>query len=174
MPSALFACLLIMLLSLVLPTGWASAADAPSRLAVRAGETQEELACLPFQPGEEFHLLFINSIYLAPVKETMTYTVEEGIVVIRVESPSAGVFEYYGLPGDGSGKAALNRRIGEIRIRSSDYASHRLIAGGKTLDLKGLVADGDPLVVTVEEGECCDGSCQRPSPPGYFFPVQIR
>ncbi len=119
-----------------------------------------ELACLPIRAGEEFDLQFINSIYKAPVKETMTYRPGEGIVLIRVESPSAGVFEYYGLPTDGSGQARLHRTVGEFRVRSYDYEHHRLSAGKKSIRLKGLVPDGEPLIVRVAPGRSCTIECR--------------
>jgi hypothetical protein len=42
--------------------------------------------------------------------------------------------------------------VGEIRLRSHDYENHRLSAGEKSLRLKGLVPDGEPLLVSVRTG----------------------
>jgi hypothetical protein len=102
----------------------------------------------------EFELSFINSIYGAPVRETLVYEAGRGVFLTRVESPSAAVFEYYGLMpdsgGNGAGVATLRRRVGEIRLRSHDYEHHRLVAGGSTIRLKGLIEDGKAAVVRVE------------------------
>jgi hypothetical protein len=118
------------------------------------GKQGRVLTCLPLEPGEPFSLEFINSIYLAPVKETLVYEPAEGIMIVKVESPSAGVFEYYGLEPDGSGQATLRRPVGDIRLRTMDYVHHRLTVGERRLDLKGLVPDGEPLVVKVLASDC--------------------
>jgi len=119
---------------------------------VTGGEPKGVLASLPIEAGAPFSLRFINSIYLAPVEETYIYDPARGIITVRVESPSAGVFEYYGLEPDGKGVAVVRREAREIRIRSADYASHVLTVGKKALRLKGLVPDGSPL--TLKVGAC--------------------
>lgn len=118
------------------------------------GKQGRMLTCLPLEPGGSFSLEFINSIYLAPVKETLVYEPAEGIMIVKVESPSAGVFEYYGLEPDGSGQATLRRPVGDIRLRTMDYVYHRLTVGERRLDLKGLVPDGEPLVVKALASDC--------------------
>jgi hypothetical protein len=124
-------------------------------ITVEAEEPDRVVASLPLEAGEVFHLEFINSIYLEPVKETYQYTPPEGIMAILVESPSAGVFEYYGLVPDGSGVSRVNTRAKELRVRSHDYRNHRLSTGTRSLSLKGLVPDGEPLVIRIREGERC-------------------
>ena len=114
-------------------------------------------ACIPLEAGEPFFLEFINSIYRAPVKETLVYIAGEGFFVITVESPSQGVFEYYGLETDGTGRADLNRRIGEIRIRSHSYEHHRLTVGARSIGFKSIARGGEPLSIDVRAG---DGSCR--------------
>lgn len=116
---------------------------------VSGGEPERVLACLPLEPRTAFHLEFINSIYGALVRETFEYEPVHGVSLVKVESPSAGVFEYYGLEPDGSGTAKLHRPAGEIRLRSHDYEHHRLTAGENSIRLKGLVPDGEPLSVSV-------------------------
>ena len=111
---------------------------------------------LSLRPGETFTLEFINSIYLAPVRETLVYEPSEGISIVMVESPSGGVFEYYGLEPDGTGKVLMNRRVGGIKLRSHDYAHHRVIVGGKTLYLNGFVPNGEPIIVKVHVSPECD------------------
>jgi hypothetical protein len=122
-------------------------------ITVEAKEPDRIVASLPLQPGEVFYLQFINSIYREPVKETYRYDPDPSgsIVSILVESPSAAVFEYYGLIPDGSGKATVCTRVKEIRVRSHDYRNHRLSTGTRTLVLKGLVLDGEPLIIRVRE-----------------------
>jgi hypothetical protein len=126
-------------------------------LAVVAGEPPGRAVCLPVRPGELFELEFINSIYGAPVRETFKYEPGRGIVLVRVESPSPGVFEYYGLTpeggGNGSGSASVRRVIGEITLRSHDYEHHVIRLGGKSIRLKGLVADGAAAMIRVETAE---------------------
>ena len=141
----------------------AQAAWPGTYLALSGGEPERVLACLPLEAGTQFHLEFVNSIYLAPVRETFVYVPAEGICLVKVESPSAGVFEYYGLEPDGSGIARLHRPVGEIRLRSHDYENHRLTAGEKSIRLKGLVPDGEPLRVSVRTG--LDGLLPKCSPP---------
>lgn len=119
---------------------------------VTSGEPEKVLAAMPLEAGREFSLKFVNSIYLAPVEETYVYDPVEGISTVRVESQSAGVFEYYGLQTDGTGIASVHHKAREIRIRSADYANHVLTVAGTALRLKGLVPDGSPLTVNV--GPC--------------------
>ena len=132
---------------------WAQAsyaAGSPAlQLVVLNDEPRKVLACLPLEAGAPFYLEFINSIYLAPVKETLVYTEAEGVMVVEVESPSAGVFEYYGLESDRTGVVRLHRSVGEIRIRSHSYENHRLTAGGRTLLFKEITDGGRLLVVEV-------------------------
>jgi hypothetical protein len=133
-------------------------------LTVSGGEPERVLGCLPLEKGVLFHLEFMNSIYLAPVRETFVYEPSEGICLVKVESPSAGVFEYYRLIPDGPGTALLHRPVGEFRLRSHDYEHHRLTVGEKSLRLKGLVPDGEPLVVrvrTTDDGCAAGGSRGR-------------
>ncbi len=126
-----------------------------AQLEISGGEPGKILACIPLEAGTLIHFEFINSIYLAPVRETFVYEAGKGISIIRVESPSAGVFEYYGLVPDAPGIAFLRRAIGEIRIRSHDYENHRLTVGDKSIRFKGLVADGEPLTIYVRIGGRC-------------------
>ncbi len=143
-------------LSLVL-MAWALTARATAAWIVLSSDRPERVvACLPLQPGVPFHLEFINSIYRAPVRETFVYEPGEGLFVIRIESPSAGVFEYYGLIPEKSGVSRMKRKLDEIRILTSDYENHRLTVGKTTLRLKGLVADGEPIVLRIKEGKGCD------------------
>ena len=120
-----------------------------AQLTVRGGEPEKSLACLPLEAGGWFHLSFVNSIYLAPVRETFVYEPAQGVFLVMVESPSAGVFEYYGLVPDKPGVAYMRRTVGEIRIRSHDYVNHRLTVGDRSISLKGLVEDGEPLTIKV-------------------------
>jgi hypothetical protein len=114
------------------------------------------LACLPLEAGAPFHFDFINSIYLAPVRETFVYTETGGISLVKVESASAGVFEYYGLPTDGTGVAVFKRKVGDtIRIRSLNYENHRLSAGGKSVRFRDFASDGHPLTIKVWTGKGC-------------------
>ena len=127
----------------------AGAARPDAYVTVSGGEPERVLACLPLEPRTPFHLEFINSIYGALVRETFEYEPVHGVSLVKVESPSAGVFEYYGLEPDGSGTAMLNRRVAEIRLRSNDYEHHRLTAGENSIRLKGLVPDAELLSVSV-------------------------
>jgi len=147
---------LTLLLAVGLVLGVASAASVLTGVAwpaayvvLSGGEPERVLACLPLEKGTPFYLEFINSIYLAPVREIFEYEPSEGICLVKVESPSAGVFEYYGLVPDRPGTAILRRPVGEFRLRSHDYEHHRLVVGEKSLRLKGLVPDGEPLLVRV-------------------------
>jgi len=127
----------------------AAAAWPATYVVLSGGEPERVLACLPLEKGTPFYLEFINSIYLAPVREIFEYEPSDGICLVKVESPSAGVFEYYGLVPDRPGTAILRRPVGEFRLRSHDYEHHRLVVGEKSLRLKGLVPDGEPLLVRV-------------------------
>jgi hypothetical protein len=136
----------------VLGTGTGNAAMC---LVVLAESPEREVAALPLGRETAIHLDFINSIYLAPVRETFVYDPAEGLCLTQIETPSAGVFEYYGLVPDPSGRIRMQRRLGPIRLLSHDYQNHWLTVGERRLHLKGLVEDGRPLVLTVRtEGEC--------------------
>ena len=119
------------------------------------GEPEKVIARLPLDTNKTFSLEFVNSIYLAPVRETLVYEPSEGISIVMVESPSDGVFEYYGLESDGTGKALMHRKVGDIKLRSNDYTNHRLTIAGQAIQLKGLVPDGEPVWVKVRVGAEC-------------------
>ena len=136
--------------------GWAAGPDA--WLVLSGDEPERVLACLPLEAGTPFYLEFVNSIYLAPVRETFLYQAGEGLFVIRVDSPSTAVFEYYGLIPEKPGTARLRRSLGEIRLRSMDYRNHRLTVGDKSLALKGVVADGERLIIRAQSSTSC-GPC---------------
>jgi len=125
-------------------------------LVVSGDEPARVLISVHLESETPFSLDFINSIYRAPVRETFVYQSGEGLFVIKVESPSAGVFEYYGLVPDGSGIAEIRRRLGDIRLLSHNYQNHRLTVGDKTFHLKGLVADGQPLLIGVRGDRWCE------------------
>jgi hypothetical protein len=129
-----------------------TAAWSGTYLKLTGGEPEGVVGCLPLETGASFYLEFINSIYLAPVRETFVFEPSEGICLVKVESPSAGVFEYYRLTPDEPGLAFLHRPVGEFTLRSHDYEHHRLVVGEKSLRLKGLVADGESLSVSVSTG----------------------
>jgi hypothetical protein len=124
-------------------------------LVVSGDEPAHVLISVHLEPEAPFSLESINSIYLAPVRETFVYRPGKGLFVIKVESPSAGVFEYYGLIPDGSGMAEIWRRLVDIRLLSHDYQNHRLTVGDKTFRFKGLVADGQPLLIGVRGDGWC-------------------
>ena len=130
--------------------GWPAGPD--DWLVLSGEEPESVLACLPLPAGTPFYLEFVNSIYLAPVRETFVYQAGEGLFVIQVDSPSTAVFEYYGLIPEKPGTARLRRSLGEIRLRSMDYRNHRLTVGDKSLALKGVVADGEMLIIRVQPG----------------------
>jgi len=124
-------------------------------LEVMGEEPERVLTRLPVEPGVPFSLEFINSIYLAPVRETLVYEPPGGISIVMVESPSDGVFEYYGLEPDGTGKALMHRQVGDFKLRSHDYTNHRLTVAGQAIHLKGLVPNGEPISVKVRVGADC-------------------
>jgi len=140
------------LLSLMLLATTATAAC----LVVSAGDGGRTLVSLPVEDGCIVHLDFINSIYLAPVRETFLHETGKGLSIIRVESPSAGVFEYYRLETQGP-SAELYRNVGSIRLRSHDYKDHTITIGTTILHLKEFAAGGDPLTVSVRDGGCGSG-----------------
>jgi hypothetical protein len=139
--------------ALVLTEGIATPAF---RLEISGEEPDRVLVCLPVEAGATFYLEFVNSIYLAPVRETFVCEPAGNISIIRVDSPSAAVFEYYGLSPDGSGTTMLHRNVGgTIRLRSHDYQNHVFTVGERSIRLKGLVSDGEPLIIRVRtDGDC--------------------
>ena len=131
------------------------AAGPDGLLLLTTGEPERIVASLPVKAGEPFHLDYINSIYRQPVRETFLYEPLEGLFVVAVETPSAGVFAYLDLVPDEPGKARLRRKLGEVRLLSTDYRDHRLTVGGQVLPLKGLAPDGRSLILRVHpEGHC--------------------
>ncbi|HBB15864.1 MAG TPA: hypothetical protein DCZ97_02290 [Syntrophus sp. (in: bacteria)] len=134
----------------LLLAGPVTAAAGPDAWLVLATDGSERVvACLPLQSGEPFHLEYIDSIYLQPVRESFVVEQGEGLFIIRVETPSVGVFEYLGLIPDEPGKVRLRRKLGDIRLLSSDYRTHRLTVSGTDIRLKGLGLGGVPLIVSV-------------------------
>jgi len=107
-------------------------------LAVLNGESGKTTRVPADRAGKPFYFDFINSIYLAPVRETLVYTEAEGVAVIKVESPSAGVFEYYGLESDRTGIAIIHRLVGKMRSEASVIENHRLTVGRKVLRLREI------------------------------------
>jgi hypothetical protein len=146
-------CLICCLGALLVTAG--QAASPAVHVVLWAGDPERPLACLPLEQGSRFYLDFINSIYLAPVRETFVYEPPEGVCVVMVESSSVGVFEYYGLMPDKPGVAHLRRPVGEMRIRSHDYKNHRLTVGETTIYFKGLIKDGEALTIKVGTEALC-------------------
>jgi hypothetical protein len=142
-------------LAAMLSVSGGQAASPDVQVAIWAGEPERPLVCLPLEQGQRFCLDFVNSIYLAPVRETFVYEPPEGVYIVMVESPSAGVFEYYGLIPDKPGAAHLRRPVGEMRIRSHDYKNHRLTVGETSIRFKGLIKDGEALTIKVGTGALC-------------------
>ena len=116
-----------------------------------APERRALLCRLEMEEGEVFHLEHRNSIYLAPVRET--YRVEAGgrMRQTGLESPSAGVFEYYGFDPPREGRVDLWQTVGPIRMRSMSYEHHRLLTGGRVLALRDLARPGEPLTLGLTE-----------------------
>jgi hypothetical protein len=140
---------IILWLFLLLAWPMAAAAGPDAWLVLATDGPEKVVACLPLQAGEPFHLDYINSIYLQPVRESFVYEQGEGLFIIQVETPSVGVFEYLGLIPDEPGKARLRRKLGDIRLLSSDYRTHRLTVSGTDIRLKGLGPDGLPMILKV-------------------------
>jgi len=136
-------------LPLMLLTATATAAC----LVVSAGDGGRPLVSLPVEDGCIVRLDFINSIYLAPVRETFLHETGRGLSIIRVESPSAGVFEYYRIETGGP-LAELYRNVGSIRLKSHDYKNHTVTVGERVLRLEDFAAGGDPLTISVLDGGC--------------------
>jgi len=109
------------------------------------------MARLPVSPQESIIFEFINSIYLAPVRETLMFVPPESLYIVMVESPSQDVFRYYGLESDSTGKAMLRMKVENVRLRSSDYSNHRIKAGKHTLNLKEIVPDGESVLLDVRD-----------------------
>jgi hypothetical protein len=118
-----------------------------SALEFWVGEPERLAKRFPLNPGTCFSLEHRNSIYEAPVRETFCFYPPRGLVLTRVESPSAGVFEYYGLEADEKGACRLFRPLASIRLRSMDYAHHRLFIGDRVISLAGWVKSGQRLVL---------------------------
>ena len=125
-------------------------------LEISDGGSGKALMAVHIEDRTVIQLEFINSIYLAPVKETFIYKHDEGIYITGVESPSAGVFEYYRLEEVLQGRAQLYRHIGEIRLRTSDYKNHKLTVGGQLIPLKGLAINGELLIIRVNNTRKCE------------------
>ena len=142
---------------------WLPAPGAYGMQLALVGERPERvLACLPIAAEQPFHLEFVNSIYLTRVRESFTGDPEKGISLIGVESPSYGVFEYYGLVRDASGKSSVRRHIGELRLRSHDYGSHVLIVGERHVHLHQFVGGGRSLILrVVDEAHCRPAQTNR-------------
>jgi len=124
-----------------------------AELLTLSDDTGKVLLCIPILHGQRIVFDFVNSIYASPVRETLIFHKTEGLFLAAVESPSYGVFEYYGLIPDKTNRATLMRKIDSIKIRSSDYEYHRLSIGEISLSLKTLVSDGEPLIITINH-EC--------------------
>jgi hypothetical protein len=129
--------------------GLPQVSQATDCLMIRGEEPDRVLVSVPIEAESLFCLEFINSIYLAPVKEIYMYEPAKGISIVKVESPSAGVFEYYGLVPDNSGAAAVSLTVKEMRLRSHDYKNHTITVNDRKIGLKGLVQDGQPLIVRI-------------------------
>jgi hypothetical protein len=139
-----------MLWFMIAPSAWPA-----MHLALVGEDPERVLACLPVKAGEALHLEFINSIYLAIVRESFTCNSEGVISLTRVESPSYGVFEYYGLTPDKPGSANLSRSVGEIRLMSHNYENHLLIMRDKQIHLREFAGNGKPLILRIVTGERC-------------------
>jgi hypothetical protein len=135
---------------LLLLAGPVKASGGPDAwLALAIDGSEKAVACLPLQAGVPFYLDYINSLYLQPVRESFVYERGEGLFIIQVETPSVGVFEYLGLIPDEPGRVRMRRKLGEIRLLSSDYRNHQLTMSEMDFPLKGLGPDGRPMILKV-------------------------
>lgn len=128
-----------------------SSAWSASCLVVSDPESGRIMARFPVNPHESIAFEYINSIYLAPVRETLIYNPPEGLFVVMVESTSEDVFRYYGLEPDSTGKATLCLGIENVRLRSSDYSNHCIKSGKHILNLKEIVPDGESALLDVRD-----------------------
>jgi hypothetical protein len=128
-----------------------------SCLVISDGESGRVIARLPFNPQEPIILESINSIYFAPVQEILMFEPPGNLYIVMVKSPSGDVFRYYGLEPDPTGKVMLHRKVEKVRLRSSDYSNHRITAGNRTLHLKGVVPDGESILLDVAfQSDCAN------------------
>jgi hypothetical protein len=118
------------------------------------GESGRVIMRLPVHPYEPITFEFINSIYLAPVRETLMFEPPENLYIVMVESPSQDVFRYYGLEPDLAGRVTLHRKVEKVMLRSSDYSNHRIKAGNVTLNFKEVILDGESVHLEVKN--CSD------------------
>ncbi|MCA1987537.1 MAG: hypothetical protein LDL07_00105 [Desulfarculus sp.] len=116
-----------------------------------AGEPARAVLTLKSEPAQTFQLEHRNSIYDAPVRETYRLGPAGRLVQVELESPSAGVFEYYGFDPPQTGKVSLDREVSVIRLRSTSYQDHLLRVGGRTIRLQDLAQPGQVLGLEVTE-----------------------
>ncbi|MEW6267214.1 MAG: hypothetical protein AB1641_29425 [Thermodesulfobacteriota bacterium] len=138
------------LLILAVLSAWAAAAraDGPAVwIELRTGEDQPPAVRLAAAPNQTLSLEFVNSIYLAPVRETYAINAVQGLILVRIESPCACVFEYYGLEAVNSHN--LHRPVGDLSLLSSDYTHHRLKLGDRSVALKDMVGPGERITLKV-------------------------
>lgn len=120
-------------------------------LRIWAGEAARPVLTLALEPGQVFQLEHRNSIYDAPVREAYRLEPEGRLVQVELESPSAGVFEYYGFDPPQAGKVILKREVSVIRLRSTSFQDHLLRVGGRTIRLQDLAQPGQVLGLEVTQ-----------------------
>ncbi len=125
-------------------------------LNVARGEEAKTVFSVPVKNGAALYLDFVNSVDLAPVRETYQYRAGEGLWMIKVESPSAGVFEYYRIEPGPDNSAALLRHVGTISLRNHDYWNHVLTVDGKIIPLRGLAMPGELVTIAVNDAKECE------------------
>lgn len=115
-------------------------------LTVSDAETGEPLLAVPVTDGTTVTLAYRHSVERSPVRDH--YVVRDGtLVMTRMEFESYG----WGLPAgadvalvNGTFVAEPNRTYTALTVAPGRLARHRLIIGGRTIDLVAL-ADGRPV-----------------------------
>lgn len=130
-------------LFLLIGTGVALAAPVPVLRLEGSGGRLE----LPLGEGEPIRYSYIQSIYEAPVTETLA--VEDGILrLVEVRTSDRRVIEYLRWPGepeqDGEGfrQAAPDLAMRELRLQVTESARQRILVGGTEVRLERIFGHG--------------------------------
>ncbi|MEW6187488.1 MAG: hypothetical protein AB1585_17290 [Thermodesulfobacteriota bacterium] len=124
-----------------------SLGQAAFHLQVRVLPSGEILWERPLAVSEPIILMHRNSIYGVTVRETLQLKENGALWLVRIQSPSPAVLEYYGLEAATADWIDLCRRIGSLQVLVTSAGEFRLEFTNEAFPLSQRVAEGSRIEI---------------------------